>query len=82
MVCFAGDRTLRVWDIRGGETCTVHIQAHSEEILSCDWCKYDRVSVIILVTRVPGGLRAQMGYVLTEIPLAGLWLKLRSPFTC
>ncbi|KAL8595084.1 hypothetical protein ACOMHN_019122 [Nucella lapillus] len=37
----SGDRTLRVWDIRGGDSCTVLIQAHSEEILSCDWCKYD-----------------------------------------
>lgn len=37
----AGDHTLRVWDLRTPNNCTVLIQAHSEEILSCDWCKYD-----------------------------------------
>lgn len=37
----SGDRTLRVWDLRSGPNCTTLIQAHSEEILSCDWCKYD-----------------------------------------
>ncbi|KAF0024000.1 hypothetical protein F2P81_024630 [Scophthalmus maximus] len=44
--CFAsasGDGTLRVWDLKAA-ACRLAIPAHSAEILSCDWCKYDQFS--------------------------------------
>lgn len=38
-----GDQTLRVWDMRNPEVAKVIIPAHSAEILTCDWAKYDQV---------------------------------------
>ncbi|XP_067676661.1 peroxisomal targeting signal 2 receptor-like [Haliotis asinina] len=43
--CFAsvsGDQTLRVWDARKPNFPTRVVPAHSGEILTCDWCKYDQ----------------------------------------
>ncbi len=39
-----GDGTLRVWDVKAG-SCRLAVPAHKTEILSCDWCKYDQVSI-------------------------------------
>ncbi len=39
-----GDGTLRVWDVKAG-SCRLAVPAHKAEILSCDWCKYDQVSI-------------------------------------
>ncbi|PVD28843.1 hypothetical protein C0Q70_11438 [Pomacea canaliculata] len=38
----SGDKTLRVWDLRKSKESVAVIQAHGEEILTCDWCKYDQ----------------------------------------
>lgn len=38
-----GDGTLRVWDMKRA-VCRLAVPAHSAEILTCDWCKYDQVT--------------------------------------
>ena len=43
-VWLLGDQTLRVWDVRKLYMAQVIIPAHSSEVLSCDWSKYDQVS--------------------------------------
>ena len=43
---FAGDHTLRIWDMKKSYMPQIVIPAHNEEILSCDWSKYDRVRLL------------------------------------
>ena len=41
----SGDSTLRIWDIstpQGAQQTTVH----GGEVLSCDWAKYDQVTIL------------------------------------
>lgn len=54
-----GDGTLRVWDVKAG-SCRLAIPAHRAEALSCDWCKYDQVSISSI--QFIDCLWAQMGF--------------------
>ncbi|KAL3882792.1 hypothetical protein ACJMK2_029099 [Sinanodonta woodiana] len=43
--CFAsasGDHTLRIWDARQPQFAQTVIPAHNAEVLTCDWCRYDK----------------------------------------
>lgn len=40
-----GDNTVRLWDRRKPESSVVSIAAHEGEVLTCDWCKYNQVSI-------------------------------------
>lgn len=42
-VCVSGDETLRLWDSAHPPHSTASVHAHSGEVLSCDWSKYDQV---------------------------------------
>ena len=42
---FVGDNTLRIWDISAPPGAQQTIRAHSGEVLTCDWAKYDPVSI-------------------------------------
>ena len=42
---FVGDNTLRIWDISAPPAAQQTIRAHSGEVLTCDWAKYDPVSI-------------------------------------
>lgn len=42
---FIGDNTLRIWDISAPPAAQQTIRAHSGEVLTCDWAKYDPVSI-------------------------------------
>ena len=43
----AGDNTLRIWDISAPPHAQQTIRAHNGEVLTCDWAKYDPVSIIM-----------------------------------
>ena len=41
-ILFIADEALRVWDSTHPPGSTVQIHAHSGEVLTCDWSKYDQ----------------------------------------
>lgn len=40
-----GDNTLRIWDASAPPRAQQTIRAHDGEVLTCDWAKYDVVSI-------------------------------------
>ena len=49
-----GDNTLRIWDISAPPAAQQTIRAHSGEVLTCDWAKYDPVSIVVFCCYVKG----------------------------
>lgn len=44
-----GDNTLRIWDVSAPPRAQQTIRAHDGEVLTCDWAKYDVVSIRVLI---------------------------------
>jgi len=44
-----GDHTLRIWDVSTPPRAQQTIRAHDGEVLTCDWAKYDVVSIHVLI---------------------------------
>ncbi|XP_038059236.1 peroxisomal targeting signal 2 receptor-like [Patiria miniata] len=56
--CFAtasGDHTLRLWDMKSPQAARMVIPATNCEIITCDWCKYDKN--LLLAGSVDGKIR-------------------------
>ena len=48
-----GDHTLRLWDANQPIPCCMVVPAHSSEVLTCDWNKYEEVGHPLMIAGHP-----------------------------
>ena len=72
----SGDTTLRMWDARASAQAMQTYAAHSHEILSCDWSKYNEHLIVTgSVDKTIRGFDTRAGQVVQRHPTVWfLWL--------
>ena len=82
LVYLLGDNTLRIWDISAPPRAQQTIRAHDGEVLTCDWAKYDAVSIYSYIMTRDVGLNLTSYHVplvdgkgeVVLVPLVSTWL--------